>query len=120
MQITKVSDIAVIHLAGDLDFKVLAYMEKKLLNIVKSGISKIILDMTLVEHFHYLEVFRFSQIARELRKYKGDLKLVGLNHNTDNIVKFTGGQQIFHCLSTVAEGILSFYNPTTEEAFLYQ
>ena len=116
MHITKISDVVIVHPVGELNIARVTDLEQVFFDLVRQGSHKILLDMTLVDHLHYMNVMRLVQIAQILRKHQGDLRLVGLNESNGYIIKFTGGQNVLKCFPSLSSGILSFYNPWSEES----
>jgi anti-anti-sigma factor len=108
MEVTKVHDISVLHLFGEVSFMEIDQIERVLSSLKKSQNHKVILDMTSVDHIHYLVVKRLVDNALNLRRYSGDLKLVSLNNDAKNIFQFTGADQYLEDYATISEGILSF------------
>lgn len=108
MEVTKVHDISVLHLFGEVSLMEFDQIERVLSSLKKSQNHKVILDMTSVDHIHYLVVKRLVDNALNLRRHSGDLKLVSLNNDAKNVIQFTGADQYLEDYATISEGILSF------------
>lgn len=108
MEVTKVHDISVLHLFGEVSLLELDQIERVLSSLKRSHNNKVILDMTSVDHIHYRVVKRLVENAVALRSQNGDLKLVSMNDDAKHIVRFTGADQYLEDYATISEGILSF------------
>lgn len=108
MEVTKVHDISVLHLFGEVSLLELDQIERVLSSLKKSQNHKVILDMTSVDHIHYLVVKRLVESAITLRSCQGDLKVVNANDDAKSVMRFTGADQYLEDYATISEGILSF------------
>lgn len=108
MEVTKVHDISVLHLFGEVSLMELDQIERVLSSLKKTRNHKVILDMTSVDHIHYQVVKKLVENAITLRSRNGDLKLVNVNTDARNIMQFTGADQYLEDYATISEGILSF------------
>lgn len=108
MEVTKVHDISVLHLFGEVSLMELDQIERVLSSLKKTQNHKVILDMTSVDHIHYQVVKKLVENAITLRSRNGDLKLVNVNTDARNIMQFTGADQYLEDYATISEGILSF------------
>lgn len=108
MEVSRVHDISVLHLFGEVSFLEIDQIERVLSSLKRSRNHKVILDMANVDHIHYVVAKRLVSNAIQLRAESGDLKLVSLNPDTKNIFRFTGADQHLEDYATISEGILSF------------
>ena len=108
MELTRVHDISVLHLFGEVSFLEIDQIERVLGSLQRSQNHKVILDMTNVDHIHYVVAKRLVSSALRLRAERGDLKLVNLSVDTKNVFRFTGADQHLEDYATISEGILSF------------
>lgn len=108
MEVTKVHDISVLHLFGEVSLLEIDQIERVLNSLKRSQNRKIILDMTSVDHIHYLVVKKLVENAIHLRSQNGDLKLVNMCPDAKCVMQFTGADQYLEDYATISEGILSF------------
>jgi anti-anti-sigma factor len=120
MEVTKVHDISVLHLFGEVSLMELDQIERVLNSLKKSKNHKVILDMTSVDHIHYLVVKRLVENAINLRSQNGDLKLVNINDDAKHIIRFTGADQYLEDYATISEGILSFLKQVSMDPESFQ
>lgn len=119
MHISRVHDIVIVHLGGELTFNELPDLQSIIRSLCDGGNSKILLDMTEVEHVHYLVFRRLGEIAAILRAQGGDLKIAGLSPENREILRFTGMEASLEAPTRVSEGILGFVKPAGSQTVLY-
>ncbi len=119
MEVTKVTDISILHLFGEISFLEMNRIERTLASLKKSNHNKILLDMSSVDHIHYMIMKRLVENALELRNQKGDIKLAGLTPENKEILQFTGADQYLQDYASISEAILSFLKKTNDKS-LYQ
>lgn len=120
MEVSRVHDISVLHLFGEVSFLEVDQIERVIHNLREAKNHKIILDMTSVDHIHYMVVKRLIANALELRSSHGDIKIVNLNPENRAIFRFTGADQYLEDYATISEGILSFLKKSDVERHYYQ
>lgn len=108
MEVTKIHDISVLHLFGEVSLMELDQIERVLNSLKKSHSRKVLLDMSSVDHIHYQVVKRLVESAITLRAQKGDLKLASVNAEALQVIRFVGADQHLEDYATISEGILSF------------
>lgn len=122
MEMTRVHDIVILHPAGEIGFLELNHIESAINSLRKINLSKILLDMTSVNHVHYLIFRRLAENAMHLRSENGDLKLACVNPETKEIIRFTGADHFLEDHRALSECILSFLKPIAgaDAAVTYQ
>ena len=118
MEVSKVDDISVLHLFGEISFMELARIETVIESLQRCHNKKIILDFASVDHIHYRVIKNLVDQAQNLRVENGDLKIVGANDQTRQILKFTGADQYLDDYATISEGILSFLQLKCDTGYL--
>jgi len=108
MEITKISDISILHLFGEVSFMEIDRIERTLDSLSKTQNNKILIDMTWVDHLHYTVIKKLVDSAETFRHQLGDIKLVNLNPETKELIRFTGADQFLEDYATISEAILSF------------
>lgn len=107
-EVSKVNDISILHLYGDLALLEVELIEKTIQSFKKCNHYKILLDMAEVDYLHFQVAQKLVREANDLRLKEGDLKLAQSNEQTREILKFTGADQSLEDYSSVSEAILSF------------
>lgn len=120
MEITKVDDISILHLFGEVSFLEMECIENTLHSLKKLRHNKVLIDMTSVDHVHYLVIKRLINNALTLREVHGDLKLVHPNSETKEVIRFTGADQFLEDYASISEAILSFLSQSDAHPRLYQ
>lgn len=115
LEVSKIHDISVLHLFGEVSFMEIDRIEQVIKSLKRGNNNKILLDMTSVDHIHYQVVKKLVENAIYLRTLKGDIKLVNINPDTKEILRFTGADQYLEDYATISEGILSFLNLTASD-----
>jgi len=118
VEVSKVHDISVLHLFGEISFMELGHIERVIQSLQRCQNKKIILDFASVDHIHYRIIKNLVEQAQNLRFENGDLKIVGANEETRQILKFTGADQYLDDYATISEGILSFLQPKSDNGYL--
>jgi anti-anti-sigma factor len=114
MEVTRVSDISILHLFGEVSFLEMNRIEKTLASLRRSNFNKVLLDLSSVDHVHYMVMKRLVENAVDLRNKRGDIKLAGLNDETREILRFTGADQYLQDYASISEAILSFLKKSAD------
>lgn len=120
MEISKVHDISILHLFGEVSFMEMDRIEQALNSMRKSSSNKILIDMTSVDYIHYLVIKRIIDNALNLRETNGDIKLVNVNAEAREMIRFTGADQFLEDYATISEAILSFLKQNESREKMYQ
>lgn len=108
MEITKVHDISVLHLFGEVSVLEMSLIERTLASLFNSRNNKVLIDLSEVDHVHYLIIKKLVDSVKRFRNGQGDIKLVNMNPETKDIIRFTGADQHLEDYSTISDAILSF------------
>ena len=100
--------ISILHLFGEVSFMEMDRIEKFLQSLKKTQNNKVLIDMTSVDHIHYLVIKKLVDSARHFRLDDGDIKLVSVDGEAKEVIKFTGADQMLEDYATISEAILSF------------
>ncbi len=115
VEVTKVEDISILHLFGEITMLEVEMIEKIFQSLKKCNMNKIILDLARVDHLHFEAVKKWSREAVGLRLNSGDLKLVNITPKTRDVLRFAGADQCFDDFGVLSDAILSFLkNPFLE------
>lgn len=117
MEISKVHDISVLHLFGEVSFMELDHIEKAIESLKKTHNRKILLDFAFVDHIHYQVIKKLVDQAENLRVEAGDLKIANANEETRHVLQFTGADQYLEDYASISEGILSFLQMNGESRY---
>lgn len=117
MEISKVHDISVLHLFGEISFMELDHIERTIQSLQKTQNKKILLDFAHVDHIHYQVIKKLVDNAKSLRVENGDLKIASPNEDTKHILQFTGADQHLEDYATISEGILSFLQSNSDTGY---
>lgn len=120
MEISRVHDISVLHLFGEVSLAEINHIEKVIRSLKESQYHKIILDMANVDHIHYLIAETLISQAQSLREKQGDLKIASIGAYAKEIFRFTGADQYFENYATISDAILSFLRRSDFETQYYQ
>lgn len=106
--ISKIDDISVLHLYGEVGLLEIEFIEKMILSLKRFHHTKILLDLARVDYLHFKAVSQWATHAADLQNKAGDLKLLQPNQQTQYLLKFTGADQYLKDYSSLADGVLSF------------
>lgn len=120
MEVTKMHDISVLHLFGEISFLEIDRIERTLHSLHQSNNKNILIDMSYVDHIHYMVIKRLVHSAIKIRAQEGDIKLANINPETKEMIKFTGADQYLEDYATISEAMLSFLNQCDSKECIYQ
>lgn len=107
-EFSRVHDISVLHLYGELSLLEMEMLGKTIHSLKKHRYYKILLDLSGVDHVHYQVMHALARQAMALKEKRGGLKLAHVSDEMQKILKFTGADQVLEDYATLSEAILSF------------
>ncbi len=113
--ISKVHDISILHLYGEISLLEMDFIQKVFESLKKCQHNKILIDLARVDHVHFQAVKHWASEALRLREGDGDLKVVGANVKTKQMMQFTGADQCLRDYSSIGDAILSFLRAPVPE-----
>lgn len=120
MEISKVHDISILHLFGEVSLMEMDHIERVLESFRQSKLNKVLIDLTSVDHIHYVVIKRLIDNAVHFRDESGDIKLVSTNADMKEILRFAGADQFLEDYATISEAILSFLKYGEVQERVYQ
>lgn len=122
MEVSKVHDISILHLFGEVSLMEMDRIEQALRSFQSSNNKKVLIDMTSVDYIHYFVIKRLVSNASHFRAGDGDIKLVSLKNEVKEMIRFTGADQFLEDYATISEAILSYLKPVNNnnEERVYQ
>jgi anti-anti-sigma factor len=109
--ISYVDDISVFNPAGELNRVDGQELIQKIRNFIQSDFSKIVIDLSQVEHIHYGVLGELWGLAEFSAIRAGGIKLANVSHYNRQILRITGMDRRFETYDSVADAVLSFQNP---------
>lgn len=119
MQIWVSSDISVFNPAGELDPFDGRELVEKIRSFLQSEWSKIVIDLSQVEHIHYGVLGELWGLAEASAGLSGGIKLANINSHNRQILRLTGMDRRFETYDSVADAVLSFQNPLLRSGRLH-
>lgn len=101
-------DVAVIRCEGEMGEFELLHISEECLSLSGRGCSKVVLDLTAVDHVDYRGVRPLVTRARQLRKAGGDIKLAGLSAYLAAIFRAVGAEDEFELYRNAEEAKAAF------------
>jgi len=111
-------EIAVIKLDGVVDTVSCVKLRSILDDLVDTGKTKLVIDMSNVEYVSSSGWGVFSSRIKEIRDSGGDIKIFGMDREVDNIFHLLGFDVIMRSFSILSEAIDDFENPMPAPAGL--
>lgn len=102
------SDMAVISLKGIIDTISAEHLRAAIDKVVRSGIYKIVIDMSLVEYVSSGGWGTFTERLRELRRNDGDLKLFGMDPDVYYVFTMLGFNIVLSSFDIMSEALEDF------------
>jgi anti-anti-sigma factor len=106
--ISKVDDISILHLYGEISLLEMELIQKLIASLKKNHHTKILIDLAKVDHVHFQAVQRWADEALVLQAAEGDLKIASPNPSTRQVLQFVGADQHLKDYASISEAILSF------------
>lgn len=100
--------IAVITPEGDINHAEMARVKNAITELVREAESRVVLDLSSVEHINYITLGVLVERAGRLRRCGGDLHLAGLSEYVRKILQFSGVEDLLMIFDSVAAAIASF------------
>ncbi|MBF0107486.1 MAG: STAS domain-containing protein [Deltaproteobacteria bacterium] len=119
MEVSKVHDISILHLFGEVSLMEMDRIETALRSFQNSNSKKILIDMASVDYVHYFVIKRLVKKASLFREDEGDIKLVSLKNEVKEMIRFTGADQFLEDYATISEAILSYLKPMGHDDRMY-
>ena len=100
----------VFQIKGEIDLEDSLQLSTLISEELKKGITKIVLDLSKVDHLHVQGIPFLAERAYRLREYGGDMKLVGASEYLKNVIILTEFQQAFDYCKSEGDAIKKFEN----------
>lgn len=106
------SDVVVMRVSGVLNLHNVRQFDRVLNNALEEEISRVVLDLSHLEHIDYKLVAHLVDRIIEIQCLGGEIKLASGNDYVSNILKAMGFEEELYL--TVEDAVISF-SPMTEE-----
>ncbi len=104
----KEGDVRIIELEGRLDVHLSMEIETSVNEIIDSGDTRLIFDLTEVKYLSSSGLRIFIASLRRLNKLKGQLKIANMNESVRRIFKVVELIELFDIYPSVDEALKSF------------
>ena len=105
---TVLGSATVLRLEGDIDEDGINVLRMVLLNCLRQRRVNVVVDLSDVKFVSYMGVGVLVERLRQLRKYGGDLKLVGVNVATQRLFRMVGVTSVFETFETETLAVQGF------------
>jgi len=106
----QVADVSIFNPTGELDRADGRALVEKIRRFLESEWSKIVIDLSQVEHINYGVLGELWGLAQAVG-LAGGIKLANVNPHNRQILRLTGMDRRFETYDSVADAVLSFQNP---------
>jgi anti-anti-sigma factor len=117
--ISYVDDISVFNPSGELSRVDGLDLVAKIKTFIQSDWSKIVIDLSQVDHIHYGVLGELWGLAEVSAIRAGGIKLANVSPYNRQILRLTGMDRRFETYDSVADAVLSFQNPLTKQGRLH-
>jgi len=100
-------DISVYFPEGRLDYPQSIYVENKITSRIKSGVSRIIFDLSRLDYLCSGGIRVFSSLVRKLNEHNGKLVFCAPSPSVSNLIEMTALQSDCEVYPTLFEALLS-------------
>ena len=97
--------VAVVRLAGRLDFTVASDMKREFGEVVRGGTSRLVIDLSGVDFVDSSGLSSLVSGLRETRQASGDLRIAALQTQPAALLKLTSLDRVFRLYATVEEAL---------------
>lgn len=106
-----VEDVSVFNPSGELTRVDGRELVEKIRHSIRSDFSKIVIDLSQVDHIHYGVLGELWGLAEASSVRAGGIKLANVSPYNRQILRLTGMDRRFETYDSVADAVLSFQNP---------
>ena len=103
-----VQGIAVIDVAGDIDFREMAVIKNAISSLIKKEQTKVVLNLRSVEYINSLSIGVLIGRQQILRRLNGDLKLSGMSIHVRKVFQTVGLDRLFEDYQSLDDAVQSF------------
>ncbi|MFN7130767.1 MAG: STAS domain-containing protein [Myxococcales bacterium] len=103
-----IADVATIRCEGEMGQFELEHLCDEIFRLTNRGRTKIVLDLTGVDHLDYRGLAPLAARARLLRKAGGDLKLAGLSAYTAALFRAAGVDEDFEMYENAEDAKVAY------------
>jgi anti-anti-sigma factor len=107
-EINKIADLTILKFFGDIAHLEMELVESLFASLRKHDTSKILLDLSEVEHMHYRVMQRILSEAKRLQADDGLVRVVTKPGGVQQTLQFIGADQSIEDYANLGEAILSF------------
>ena len=112
LSMKRVQDISVFNPTGEIDPVDGGHLLDRICELMERDLSKIVLDLSEVDHIHYRFLAKLTALARISLVMSGGIKLANVTPYNQEIIRLMGAERFFETYDSVAEAILSFPSGT--------
>jgi anti-sigma B factor antagonist len=105
---TQQNGIIILGLKGRLDSNASDDFEKKLLGLIQTGATKLVLDFKELDYISSAGLRVFVKATKELKRNNGRLSFCSLKDHILEIFKVLGFVSVFPIYATLEESLLTF------------
>jgi anti-anti-sigma factor len=103
-----VQDIAVLDVAGDIDFREMTAIKKRISSLIQKDQTKVVLNLRAVDYINHLSIGVLIDRLQVLRSLNGDLKLSGMSGYLREIFRSVGAEGLFENYPSLEDAVQSF------------
>lgn len=108
IQNEQVGTVEVLTLVGFMDMREVPKFEQALDHLIKSGHSRIVLDLSRLDYISSAGLGTIIGSIREVRRQGGDIKVGGYSASVFDILKTFGFTEVFETYSSRKEALQKF------------
>lgn len=100
--------VTIMRLDGDIDEEGMNKLRLSLMHCIQERRCNVVLNMCDVRFVSYMGIGVMVERLRQLRACKGDLKLAGVNIQTDRLLRMAGVSKIFEVYETESPAVQAY------------
>ena len=97
--------VTVLRLEGDIDEEGMNHLRLALMGCIQDQRCHVVANMAGVKFVSYMGVGVLVERLRQLRAYRGDLKLVAVNLYTERLLRMVGVTKVFETYATESQAV---------------
>ena len=103
--LTKIEDVSVLTIKGRIDASSSSKLENVCNKLLEQRETKVLIDGTYVDFISSAGLRVLLKLAKEVKKYSGNLAVAHINEHVHQIFKISGFNELFPIYDNVVEGL---------------
>ena len=108
IKVEKKGDVAILHCSGSLDADTVALFKKRTNELYDGGMTKFVLETIKLSFIDSMGLGAMISLLRRVREKSGDVKILGLSREVNEIFEITRLNKLFDVCKDVDDACKKF------------